>query len=959
MEALKENARTEPPMVQKDDVAQLLLQILNNQDGKDEEVGTNCQGSGQQPQIEVDGATKSGPPFQPSGKTKDRATKSGPRVEQPRVEPPRMEQPRFEPPRVDPPQFEHPRVEPPRMEPPRFEPPRMEPPRFEPPRMDPSRFEQPRMEPPRMEQPWFEQPRMEPPRFEQPSMEPPRFEQPRMKPPRFEPRMEPPWMGPPQFGFPRAEPYQGQPEVAKEGCQDVPYRKPYPERIDREEWPRGFKAKPLPGMPYYRQILLSSWEEMEEKFQSQFARSNIGVSIADLAQLKQKLDESAEQFIMRFKRIRTRCHTTLPEAEYVKIAIDGRQLVREMSSLKIERSATARQSSSAKLSGRSFWIQDNNVHADKGKNMAGPTEQPIISYKEMLRREPQKINPESDEDNTICERCNHILAKCFFRTKKEDDYKPLEVEEPKSVPRSIENSRPDPRHDSQHEQPKMARSRQDPQHEQPRMARPRHDLQNEQPKMAQSNPGSQFEQPRMAQSKLVSRYEQPRVVRSRFGSHYKQPRMARYRLGPQYEQPKMVWSRPNPHYILDSRFESVRKPRMMRPLVSKVGRWVTLETPGLKPIHKQEYKNGYNPYFSRITRTQRQRWIRQQAALHQEYGQGDHHSSRSTTDSDSMEVITGAKAPEYLRGPYVGEDGIAGTITKNVATPVKNGTGHKLQDSKMESHPSRDSTKTQNNHKRLEKNNENVKSETESEEAKTLPVLVEPKRGQMVQVCPSKDVEDINGIEGIEGIEDVNDIENMEDVEDIENIEDIDTFENFEDIKVEETDDMGEMEEAETLESGIQTGELETESEEPKNGKTLSCYAITLPKEFVATTWVQKEEDTREAIPILLAKEEECQDTAEKRLEQNSQFAECNIQPKNGQGVMGQEQISTHPIRMDDIKEEVQDPLVEVNLGTKEDPRVTFETSGTLIANQGRISAISTTSKKNGSKHHPKNKGGD
>ena len=61
-----------------------------------------------------------------------------------------------------------------------------------------------------------------------------------------------------------------------------------------------------------------------------------------------------------------------------------------------------------------------------------------------------------------------------------------------------------------------------------------------------------------------------------------------------------------------------------------------------------------------------------------------------------------------------------------------------------------------------------------------------------------------------------------------------------------------------------------------------------------------------------------------KRLEQNSQFAECNIQPKNGQGVMGQEQISTHSIRMDDIKEEVQDPLVEVNLGTKEDPRVTF-----------------------------------
>ena len=62
----------------------------------------------------------------------------------------------------------------------------------------------------------------------------------------------------------------------------------------------------------------------------------------------------------------------------------------------------------------------------------------------------------------------------------------------------------------------------------------------------------------------------------------------------------------------------------------------------------------------------------------------------------------------------------------------------------------------------------------------------------------------------------------------------------------------------------------------------------------------------------------------EKRLEQNSQFAECNIQPKNGKRIVGQEQISTHSIRMDDIKEEVQDPLIEVNLGIKKDPRVTF-----------------------------------
>ena len=34
MEAFNENAQTEPPMVQKDNITQLLLQILNDQNGK-------------------------------------------------------------------------------------------------------------------------------------------------------------------------------------------------------------------------------------------------------------------------------------------------------------------------------------------------------------------------------------------------------------------------------------------------------------------------------------------------------------------------------------------------------------------------------------------------------------------------------------------------------------------------------------------------------------------------------------------------------------------------------------------------------------------------------------------------------------------------------------------------------------------------------------------------------------
>ena len=122
-----------------------------------------------------------------------------------------------------------------------------------------------------------------------------------------------------------------------------------------------------------------------------------------------------------------------------------RQLVQEMSNLKIERSVTTGQSSSAKVNGMSLSIKDNNVHADKRKNVACPIGQPIIFYKEMLRKEPLKVSSESDEDDTIYERCSHILAKCFSRTKKEDNYKPQKAEEPRSVPRSIEIGRAKPR----------------------------------------------------------------------------------------------------------------------------------------------------------------------------------------------------------------------------------------------------------------------------------------------------------------------------------------------------------------------------------------------------------------------------------------------------------------------------------------------------------------------------------
>ena len=68
---------------------------------------------------------------------------------------------------------------------------------------------------------------------------------------------------------------------------------------------------------------LNSWAELEDKFQTHFSRIDLRVSIADLARLRQRLDEIVEQFIMRFKRARMHCQIILPEREYVKFTIDG------------------------------------------------------------------------------------------------------------------------------------------------------------------------------------------------------------------------------------------------------------------------------------------------------------------------------------------------------------------------------------------------------------------------------------------------------------------------------------------------------------------------------------------------------------------------------------------------------------------------------------------------------------
>ena len=116
------------------------------------------------------------------------------------------------------------------------------------------------------------------------------------------------------------------------------------------------------------------------------------------------------------------------------------QATQGMSNLRIDQSTTSNQNNSAKSYGRSTSIQGNNVHLDKGKSVAYPIEQPTFSYEEILRRESPKCSQEVGEDDTICEKCSHILAKCFTKTKEEDSKRQHEPEIGKPKPRSVSHS---------------------------------------------------------------------------------------------------------------------------------------------------------------------------------------------------------------------------------------------------------------------------------------------------------------------------------------------------------------------------------------------------------------------------------------------------------------------------------------------------------------------------------------
>ncbi|GKU85792.1 hypothetical protein SLEP1_g414 [Rubroshorea leprosula] len=112
---------------------------------------------------------------------------------------------------------------------------------------------------------------------------------------------------------------------------------PYPDYIDRDNpFPRGFK---VPEFTLFSGDASQSTIEHIGRFTIQCREASGDdflklrlfpssltepeISMADLSRLTQRPGESSENYLMRFRKARMKCHVALPEQEFVKLAQNG------------------------------------------------------------------------------------------------------------------------------------------------------------------------------------------------------------------------------------------------------------------------------------------------------------------------------------------------------------------------------------------------------------------------------------------------------------------------------------------------------------------------------------------------------------------------------------------------------------------------------------------------------------
>lgn len=68
---------------------------------------------------------------------------------------------------------------------------------------------------------------------------------------------------------------------------------------------------------------IQTWTQLERLFHEQFYVGQSKISLKELASVKQKVVESIDQYLNRFRLLKARCFTTVPKYELVEMAVGG------------------------------------------------------------------------------------------------------------------------------------------------------------------------------------------------------------------------------------------------------------------------------------------------------------------------------------------------------------------------------------------------------------------------------------------------------------------------------------------------------------------------------------------------------------------------------------------------------------------------------------------------------------
>ncbi|XP_050895190.1 uncharacterized protein LOC127101789 [Lathyrus oleraceus] len=100
------------------------------------------------------------------------------------------------------------------------------------------------------------------------------------------------------------------------------YASPLAEFILQTEAPRGTKA----AFTWFTSLALNSigsWAKLEKKFHEQFYEGHSKINLAELSSIKKRFAESIDDYLNRFRSLKARCFTQVPEHELVQMAGGG------------------------------------------------------------------------------------------------------------------------------------------------------------------------------------------------------------------------------------------------------------------------------------------------------------------------------------------------------------------------------------------------------------------------------------------------------------------------------------------------------------------------------------------------------------------------------------------------------------------------------------------------------------